>query len=316
MACPAQTDEVVAAKVTLNVNWPATLANAGCVSPKCNGAINIWLLSQYHINGNAVTGSTTTCGNQTPPIPLTSLGSQSEGLPMGQTATVQVNFAADVWKQIAKNAPPAMATGTLGGWNVGSSLQIDPTTTAYGLKPTSMFAKPATAWPCSQSDIPMADLADDDGDGFPGITGTPAMGNGDYLPATNLMTSPPFAPQADKLFLALRTELRLYGHSTSCTDSEGGAEALLLNNHVVGCHIPQGMTCADSTCNCTAAQWNFIDSNTTVYVGEGVTIPAAMGSCQAGFEPANITGTFQSKILSNAADGGGIDCAAVLAALP
>jgi hypothetical protein len=318
MACTPQTDQTVASKITLKVNWPQTLANAGCVAPKCSGDIVFWLLAQYHIDStNKVTGTTKTCANTTPPVPLTALGSQSEGLTSGQ-ATVQILIGQDVWKAIAMNAPPAMTTGTLGGWKVGATMEIDPTTTAYGLKPSSTFANPATKWPCFQmsNGIPMSDFADDDNDGNPGITATASSASGFSLPATALTTSPPYAPKADKLYVALRTELRLYGTSSSCTDGSGTAEALLQNNHVIGCHIAPGETCTDSTCNCTADQSNFIDGNTTVYIGDGVTIPTAQQSCTAGFAPPGMMGTYQSKILSNDPDGGGIDCAAVIAALP
>ncbi len=64
-------------------------------------------------------------------------------------------------------------------------------------------------------------------------------------------------------------------------------------------------------------EWDFVDSNLAVYVGEGVRIPS--GSCSPAFAPPQIVGTFQSKILAASADGGGalaVTCAEVLAALP
>jgi hypothetical protein len=308
MACTPNAHETVAAKITLAVNWPQTLANGGCLASKgCTGDINIWLLAHYDISGNAITGSTVTCSNVTPSIPLSALGSQSEGLPAGQTAKVLINFDPATWTAVAANKPATPTTGTLGGWNVGSSLQMDPTTSVYGLKSTSPLNSATAVWPASESTIAASDLADDDNDGKPGITATPSNTNGNSLPATALMTSPPFAPQADKLYLVLRTQLALRGYSTSCTDMEGVAESQVLNNHVVGCHV-SGMG------ECVMAQWDFIDGNSTVYVGPGVKIPA--GTPAASFTPQQIHGTFKSKILSTDADGGGIDCAAVLAALP
>ncbi len=62
------------AKISLTVQWPQTLANAGCdnmsMPSACTGTINIWLLTHYDINGTAVTGTVDTCKNITPPIPL------------------------------------------------------------------------------------------------------------------------------------------------------------------------------------------------------------------------------------------------------
>jgi hypothetical protein len=133
------------------------------------------------------------------------------------------------------------------------------------------------------------DLADDDGDGHPGITGVPRSDSGFYVP----YTAPSGGSPTDQLYLAVRTEVSLYGTSTSCTESSGAATVNLLNNHVVGCDIA-GSAGADAGGNpCNQQQYGFIDSNTTVYQIAG--------------------GTYQTKQL--ATDGGG-SCADVLAALP
>ena len=76
---------------------------------------------------------------------------------------------------------------------------------------------------------------------------------------------------------------------------------------LIGCHLKGGG-------DCTPTEWDFVDQMSTVYVGSGVTVPA--GVPPASFAPAGITGTFTAKLLSTDADGGGIDCAAVRAALP
>ncbi len=311
-ACTPNAHETVAAKVTLNVNWPATPANAGCLTSKgCNEKIYIWLVAHYDIDSTTgkVTGTTYTCGNEAPAIPLTALGTQSEGLnPSAGMATVQITFDQKTWTQIANTAPPTVTTGTIGGWNVGSSFKIDPTTSTYGLKPTSMFYGPTAVWPGSESMIPMADLADDDNDMAPGITAIPSPDNGNSLPATGLATTPPFAPQADRLYLALRTELSLYGTSKSCTEIDGTATAQLFNNHVIGCRL------AGDAGDCSSAQWGFVDSNSTVYLGPGVKVPA--GQPTASYAPPGIHGTFVSKVISTDADAGAIDCTAVKAAVP
>jgi hypothetical protein len=311
-SCPANAHETVAAKVTLTVTWPATLANAGCdknTKPNpCTGDIEIWLLAHYDFTGGMVTGTTETCGNQTPPIPLSSTGSLSEGLPAGTQGTVQVNFLPSVWTSIIANpnVPPTQTSGVIGGWGVGSSFQINPTNSVYGLSPTSMYASASTIWPASESDISPMDITDDDKDGHPGITATPASGNGFVLPATAaLMTPPTFA---DKLYLTLRTSLSLYGLSSTCTDLSGTVGVQTINNHVIGCEL------ANDAGDCSMAQWDFIDSNSTVYVGPGVTIPAS--AMPASYTPQKISGTFTAKILSTDPDGGSIGCSDVLTAFP
>jgi len=309
--CPTLTEETVGAKVTLAVTWPPTLANNGG-----SGNINIWLLAQYTINGTAVTGTTATCGNQTPPIPLTPFGSQTEGLTSG-TAVVQVGFAPSTWATILANPAkaPTTTSGTLGGWNIGSSFLINPTDSVYGLSASSMYSQASTTWPASAGTIPMGDLTDDDMDGHPGITGIPSSAMGFSLPSTAAQATPPYAPQADKLYLALRTELSLYGTSSSCTDISGSVGVQLLNNHVVGCDLADdGGDCTTpySTGMVSGGQSGFIDSNTTVYIGPGVKIPASTPA--ASYTPPDIAGTFTAKILST--DGGGVTCADVLAAFP
>jgi hypothetical protein len=314
-ACTPNPHETVGAKIALTVTWPTTLANAGCddkSTPPCKGTINIWLLTQYNIDSmGKVTGTTATCGNQTPPIPLTMTGTQSEGLdPSKTTAVVDVGFDPTVWANILANPKkaPTQTTGALGGWAIGSSMQINPTNSVYGLSDTSMYASATATWPGSEMDIAATDITDDDNDGFPGITGTPSTMNGDVLPSTAAQLSPPYAAQADKLFLTLRTELSLYGTSSSCTDISGTVGVQQLNNHVIGCEL------ANDGGLCTQPQWDFIDSNTTVYLGPGVVVPPGMMA--ASFAPSGISGTFNAKILSTDVDGGGIQCSDVLAAFP
>jgi hypothetical protein len=308
-ACTPQTHEVIGIKVALDANWPATAGTMGCdESSGCKGTIYIWLLSRFDVSGQMMTGTTTTCGNQIPTVELTQLGSESEGVPSGG-AKVTIQFPSSVWDAVAMNPlkAPVSSAGVLGGWNVGSSFKVDPTAASFGLKPSSPLTAGSATWPASQGDIASTDMNDDDNDGHPGVTAIPSSTDGNSLPATGLSTTPPYAPQADKLYLVLRTGLSFYGSATSCTDMSGTAKALVFNEHVVGCHVQGGG-------DCTPTQWDFVDQMSTVYVGSGVTIPP--GVAAPSFAPAGITGTFTSKLMSNDADGGGIDCAAVRAALP
>jgi hypothetical protein len=139
----------------------------------------------------------------------------------------------------------------------------------------------------------MGDITDDDGDGKPGITATPRNDMGFYVPRTSL--APASSSPTDKLYVVLRTALGLYGTSTSCTDGTGTATVTHLDNHVVGCHIPDADGGAGTDCDNVA--YDFIDSNTTAYE---VT-----------------TGTYTSKqITTGTGTGGAVTCDDVLKALP
>ena len=286
-ACTVLTKATVATKVSLNVDWPGTGAVAA-VPKSAPLPLSIWLLSIYNIDSsNKVTGSTQTCGNKTPPITLSMLGDTAESAPAG--SQVQITFAASSWD----GTPLTPITGTLGGWKTGATVTIDPTVTVYGVSPSSALAMPSAMWPGPNTSgdnttgIPTTELTYADGGayqagvGVPGIVAVPLGTSPYYLPTTSL--SGP--PSADQLDIVLRTELSLYGTSSSCTEQTGEAFVPELNNRVVGCRL------ANDGGVCTPAQWGFIDQNTTQYV------------------PVN--GTFDSKTIAE-----GATCADVLTALP
>jgi hypothetical protein len=127
--------------------------------------------------------------------------------------------------------------------------------------------------------------------------------DGNSLPATGVSN----APQADRLYVVLRTEVSFYGLTSNCTDMSGKAMASLFNEHVVGCHLQDAG-------DCTQTQADFIDQIGTIYVGSGVTVPA--GTPAASFAPQGITGTFVGKVLATDDGSDSVDCAAVRAALP
>jgi len=290
--CPVQTQVTMALKLTLSSTWPLTLAVRQGM-----GDVAIWLLSNYTVDSqNRLAGRVKTCGNKTPPITLTDNGAASVGASTGTTAQVQITIPSTVWN--APSMPTTPVTGMLGGWNVGSSLSVDPVVTLSGLSPTSQWASASTAWPMavsSGSAIPMSDIRDDDGDGKPGITATPSSQMPYYVPRTGFLMGSTLSPPTDKIYVVLRTELSLFGLSTSCTEGAGTATVNLLNNHVVGCHIPDVDGGAGT--DCIDTQYDFIDQNTTAYMVMG--------------------GTYVSKILaSGTGDGGAVTCDDVLSAVP
>jgi hypothetical protein len=281
--------------LTLNVTWRPVLAANGSPSTGAVPPIYIWTLSHYTINGSAITGTTRTCGNQAPPLALNATGAVAIGVPTTTIVNVlDQTPTTTVWDHDTRTAA---TTGILGGWNVGSSMTNNPTTSIAGLAATSMYSDPATAWPQSGMTIPVSDLVDDDMDGNPGITEYPLndISANYYLPATELGGTGAAPPTlADKLYVVSRTEVSFYGVSTSCTEATGTVSVPEYNVHVIGCHDQGGS-------DCTAAEWEFVDSNVTVYSGSG-------GANSL------IGGTFDTRRLS--AEGGLPTCDDVVAAFP
>jgi hypothetical protein len=278
MLCPTMTSATYATKIVLNVTWPGTQA----VVKGTTGVVNIWLLSVYAIDSsNHVTGTTTTCGNTTPPITLTATADTLTGLPSG--SQVQNAFPASSWDGV----PPTNITGTLGGYHLGASITIDPVVTLYGIAASSPLNSATAAWPASVTSIDSTTFTTADGgavtgSALPGIIAVPNGQSPYVLPRTSLSTT---APSADQLQIVLRTALSLYGTSSDCNTQSGSAFVTQLNNHVVGCSLE------DDGGICTSDEYQFIDENTTQYV------------------PAD--GTFTAKMISS-----GATCSDVLTTLP
>jgi len=286
-ACTPTTEEWVGAFITLNSSWAEVEAANGGTGP-----IYLWTLAHYNISGSTITGTTLTCGTQTPPLVLNATGAIAVGATT--TGTVQVLFEEPTKTVWDKDMRTAMTGGTLGGWNVGSSTTINLTTSVQGLAASSQYANPTTAWPSMSSTIPASDIVDDDNDGNPGITTYPLddATMGYYLPATGLGGG---APKANKLFIVSRTQLSLYGTSSSCTAASGTVTAPEYEIHVVGCQD------VGSTTPCMPSEWQFLDENVTVYSG-------------AAGKKTLITGTYMSQQLG--LDGGTPTCDDVVAAFP
>jgi hypothetical protein len=282
-SCPALTYPVsVGTIVNTTVSWNATAAVA-----KGSGAFYIWLLTTYSIDATGkISGNTVTCGNQPAVLTLSQTGDIALQVPSGQSGQIKPEYPADSWDGIT----PTAITGTLGGTNIGSSFEVDPSVTLIGLKPTDALSDPMMKWPTSNTALTQTDLTYPDGgayvtgQGHPGVRGifdpTPPF----YLSGTSLSQG---SPRADQFWSVTRTQLALYGTSTTCTETKGTATVTLINNRIVGCEI------SDDGGACTADEYGFLDGNTTQYT------PAASGN------------TFDSKNLT-----AGATCADVLTALP
>jgi hypothetical protein len=283
--CPVMTHVTSVQKLTLDSSWGQTLGVAASMGGPGANPVLIWLLSNYDVGADGkITGKVQTCQNQTAPLTLTAVGVAAVGAPAGMTAQVAISIPASTWN--ATSMPKSAITGQLGGWNIGSSLSIDPVVTLAGLNPASMYAKADATWPmsvtqlmftaaCAPSACPPpggtwpagCDVVDDDCDGKAGITAIPRSAS-----TTGMADSSFYVPHTatsggvatDKLYLALRTEISLYGTSTSCTEGSGTATVALLDNHVVGCHIPD--PAAPNNGECDASQYGYIDSNSISYM--------------------------------------------------
>jgi hypothetical protein len=274
--CTQVTNMTIGTNISMAVTWPGTTsAQAG------SGTVHIWLLSDFTASGNSFSGTTRTCGTTLPGVTLTGLGSIAAG-----GSKVQILLGDSVWS--ASAMPTYMSTGTQTGYNPGDTITVNPTVALIGLALPQGTDPSSYAWPSSTWSFPSGTtFPDHDGDGNPGITATPQMGNG-YVDPPTAVGLGGSAPSADQIYVATRSDIALSGKWSSCTDQSGTATINHFDNHVVGCHIKNGGACTTGAAN---TQADFIDQNRTVY---------APGSA-----------TFVAKTLAS-----GAKCSDVLTALP
>jgi hypothetical protein len=267
---------IEAAHVTMSVTWPGSVSTS-----QGTGTVNIWLLANLTVSGTGTNlmlgGKAQTCGTTLPPIALNGPGQIVTG-----GSKVQITFPDAVWT--APSMPKFDIQGTASGWDSGSTLVFKPVLAPIGIT----LPDPTAAWPTSAWAFPANSIIDADGDGKPGFTAVPApKANGVVLPPTGLGIFGS-APSADKLYIVAKNNLSLSGTRTSCTDAAGTADVTEFDNHVVGCHVLNGMDCTTGMAN---TQADFVDQSRTVY-GPGAA-------------------TFKAKQLPATAT-----CADVLSALP
>jgi hypothetical protein len=243
--CEARTAFTLAIHIVLDVSWPDTLgANAG------TGKFHLWNIARMTANGTSTTGMTQPCGSGLPELTL-------KPLVGGGKTLVEVPHT--VWE--GPNAPKFPSTGTISGWNPGSTITTQPTNALVGL----MLANGDAAWPDSYTGITPADT---DGDGNPGITGIPRSGSGYVLPPVSTPILG-LGSKADKVYLVSRTAVGLMGTMSSCTEQSGTVNVKWFDNHVVGCHVEGGS-------ECNATQIDFIDTNRTKYTVTGGTFTSKL----------------------------------------
>jgi hypothetical protein len=292
MACMTTFPVATSVLVSLTVKWGGQDAITSGT-----GTYYLSLLSVYSVDSNNnVTGTTTPCGTQAPDVTLSDLGAMATGVPSG--SEVRPVYPAPSFA----GAVSTNIKGVVGGQNVGSSFEIDPTVSLTGIAGSSPLGAltadgGTTMWP-PLTGIPQSDWTYIDGgayvpgQGVPGLSGIFYSGATPFiLPRTALSTT---APQVDHAQFISRIELGLYGLAKSCTETSGMAMVATLDNHIVGCTrvVGSGTPPSDGGA-CADMEYSFIDSNTTVYKPQG--------------------GTFDAKQLTG---GASATCADALTALP
>jgi hypothetical protein len=259
MECTKTYPLSVGTLITVAVSWPGTAAVA-----KGSGNFYIWLLTVYSVDAsNKITGTSQSCGNTPAILTLSNTGDIALGVPgcpdMCQTGLIKPLYPPSSWD----GSPTTAIKGTLGGTTVGSSFEVDPSVSLYGLKASDPLSDPTMKWVGSYSALTMSDLTYADGgayvagQGHPGIKGTFDGTPPYYLSGTSLA---PNAPKTDTFWSVSRSEIGMYGISTSCTEIKGGtANVTLINNRIVGCDL------INDGGPCTTDQYGFLDMNTTQY---------------------------------------------------
>jgi hypothetical protein len=245
--------------VTMTVTWPGSVStNQG------TGTVDIWLLANLTVTGSGTNltlgGTAQTCGTKLPPIALNGAGQLVSG-----GSKVQITFPDTIWA--APSMPKFDIQGTASGWDTGSTLAFKPVSAPIGVA----LPNATSAWPTSAWSFPAGtQIIDADGDGKPGFTAVPFKGNGVVLPPTGLGLFGS-APSADKLYIVAKNNLSLTGTRTSCSDASGAANVTEFDNHVLGCHIQNGMDCTTGMAN---TQADFVDQSRTVYAPGAATFKA------------------------------------------
>jgi hypothetical protein len=230
--CQARSSVTLGVLATVPVSWPATLGTTG-------GTGDFQLLNVYRMTidaAGAVSAQISPCGSTLPPFTFS-------GLIGGGNCLIEIPDS--VWD--TAGFPSFPTSGTLAGWEPGSTIAIPSTGVALvGLD----MADPNAAWPASYTGI---QDTDPDADGNPGITSIPAAGDGFAAPPASII-----GPRVDRVYVVNRTSVDLSGAFTSCTELEGSATLGFFDNHVVGCRTVDGD-------ECNATQTDFVDVNRTIY---------------------------------------------------
>jgi hypothetical protein len=282
--CTSMTTEYLGAHIKLAVTW----AQAGVTNASTGSNFaDIWLFSTLTVSGTKLSGMSKTCGLGLPDIHL----SGATATP-GTSDAKNIRLQADntIWDK--QGMPTFAVTGTQGGFDIGSTIDIDPTVGLLGVTSSSTFANISTMWPYPNAQMPMnfgtypqfmsSDLNDPDGDHLNGIPLIPFVGTANGTKFYLVPTSANYDNEvADIVSVVSRNRLSLSGKVATCNTSNGTANVSVFENHVVACHDTMGVLantddyCAKSLTGVLQGP-GFVDTNRTMFVPGSATYTAML----------------------------------------
>lgn len=261
--CKGMTDGVYAMKLDFDVWFEDAINNPKLLLPGRN-TLSIYL--KMNITGVCEDGSGGTaivhpCGTILPPLYTDAVNK-----------VIQIVFPDALWDQ--PGVPDFMTTGHVTGFDPGSMLVIDKTTSLVGIS----LADQEGAWPdytmtptlaCADGKMGKDCFPDIDGDGKPGITavmkldGTPPspgfLDGWQYTPTPTVETDALTGEGATEAYVGLRTRLAGSGViGADCKSGVGGGEAEDFESRVFDCLTKAGAAC-------TPDQSTFVDKNTPAF---------------------------------------------------
>jgi hypothetical protein len=272
-SCPVLTNEYLGVHIKLNVTWPSAgvlLASTG------TNIADIWLFSSFTVNGTTLTGTSKTCGLTLPDVHLNGVA---------ENKNIRLSIDGTVWD--LPGMPTFPVTGKQGGFDIGSTISIDPTVGLLGIKTTSSFANVSTKWPLPNASNPggggtypqftTADLNDPDNDGMMGIPVTSFAGNATVNGMSEKFSLVPTNANYDNdvtnlVSIVSRNQIALSGTIVNdCNTTTGNATVSVFDNHVTDCKDAMGvMASSDDNCvnsrSSVLAGPGFVDNNRTMFV--------------------------------------------------
>jgi hypothetical protein len=220
----------LAIHVIVDVTWPDTLGADGG-----SGEMHAWNLARMTVDGTALSGMTQPCGSDLPELTLK---------PLVGGGKFDIEVPDTVWD--SPSVPRVVGVGTIGGFDVGSSITTEVTSLLVGLT----MPEPDGPWPATHGEVTTLDADDDE---KPGFTAVPKTGAGYVLPPVtpNIVGT---GPKADRLYMVSRTAMGMSGTFSSCSEQSGTVTVTFFDNHIVGCHVAGGD-------ECTPEHVDFLDTN-------------------------------------------------------
>jgi len=248
-----------ALKVTVQVTWSTTeILAAG------SGTVNLWALVQGTQSGASFPVTVLPCGIALPDF---------NGPSIVGSPTFGVTFPDSLFDGTFLTATSSSLT--LSSSSPGASFSSPAEANLIGIAFTNPVEDDVTgAWPSLAT--AQGESLDTDMDTNPGVTADSKVGQRTEDDAGTYSAIPVGAlgPDADKLYMALRSVVALGGTLTTCTTASGPATVSQINDHTVGCHLVAGGNC--STAGGALSQAAFVDTNSPAFVVSSATFQAQL----------------------------------------